>query len=379
MDRNPSAIQRLLAVMAQLRDPQTGCPWDLEQSFASIAPYTIEEAYEVADAIEQGDMQHLRDELGDLLLQVVFHAQIAKDAGLFDFNDVATGIADKMIRRHPHVFGDQKVAGADAQTPNWEAQKAAERDAEAAAAGRVASALDGVSLALPALLRAIKLQKRAARVGFDWPELAPVIAKIEEELTELKTEIAAATVKPEAIEDEMGDLLFACVNLARHLRRRRRVRGARGVRVVQIHHPLTPAQPSHASGNLGGQKEDPVAEGHRPHRDAHLVQIRQHLQLVVLHPPRPGLVQAAPNARPRVLQNVLPPTRRAREPATLLDGFQQRLAQRPRVPRHTHARIQRFHRSQKGVVSAVAVGRGRMHRVSGRVEGTKLHVHRAAL
>ena len=217
MDRNPSAIQRLLAVMSQLRDPQTGCPWDLEQSFASIAPYTIEEAYEVADAIEQGDMQHLRDELGDLLLQVVFHAQIAKDAGLFDFNDVAAGIADKMIRRHPHVFGDQKVAGADAQTRNWEAQKAAERDAEAAAAGRVASALDGVSLALPALLRAIKLQKRAARVGFDWPELAPVIAKIEEELTELKTEIAAATVKPEAIEDEMGDLLFACVNLARHL------------------------------------------------------------------------------------------------------------------------------------------------------------------
>ena len=217
MNLEKPAIDRLLAVMGRLRDPENGCPWDLEQSFASIAPYTIEEAYEVADAIEQGDMEHLRDELGDLLLQVVFHAKIAEDAGLFDFHDVAAGIAEKMIRRHPHVFGDQKISGATAQTLNWEAQKSAERAAAAASLGKSAGALEGVSLGLPAMMRAIKLQKRAARVGFDWDDLAPVMAKVVEEFDELKVEIAAEDRDAAAVEDEMGDLLFACVNLARHL------------------------------------------------------------------------------------------------------------------------------------------------------------------
>ena len=207
-------IERLLAIMAKLRDPKGGCPWDLEQSFRTIAPYTIEEAYEVADAIERGDMADLKDELGDLLLQVVFHAQIAQDAGAFDFAEVASGIADKMVRRHPHVFGDTKVADAEAQTVSWEAQKAAERAAKSGA--RPTGALDGVSLALPALMRADKLQRRAQRVGFDWPEPAQVLDKIEEEIGELRAELDRKD--PDRLEDEIGDLLFAVVNLARHLK-----------------------------------------------------------------------------------------------------------------------------------------------------------------
>jgi nucleoside triphosphate diphosphatase len=209
-------LPRLLEIMARLRDPEHGCPWDLEQSFASIAPYTIEEAYEVAEAAERGEPEALKDELGDLLLQVVFHARMAEEARQFAFNDVARGIADKMIRRHPHVFADVEVDGAAAQTVAWEAQKAEERRAKAAAAGHPESALDGVGLGLPALTRAEKLQKRAARVGFDWPSTPPVFDKIEEEIAELRAEIDGGGM-PERIADELGDLLFAVVNLARRL------------------------------------------------------------------------------------------------------------------------------------------------------------------
>ena len=208
-------IARLLAVMARLRDPDGGCPWDLEQSFETIAPYTIEEAYEVAEAITVGDRAALKDELGDLLLQVVYHARMAEEEGSFGFDDVAAAIAEKMIRRHPHVFGDATVADAEAQTGAWERQKAEERARKAAAEGRTASALEGVSAALPALMRSVKLQRRAARVGFDWPEIGPVLAKIEEEIGELREEVAAGDA--DRLEDEMGDVLFAVVNLARHL------------------------------------------------------------------------------------------------------------------------------------------------------------------
>ena len=211
-----SDLSRLLEIMAQLRDPEHGCPWDLEQSFCTIAPYTIEEAYEVAEAAERGEPEALKDELGDLLLQVVFHARMAEEARHFDFNDVARGIAEKMIRRHPHVFADAEVEGSTAQTLAWEAQKAEERRAKATAAGRPESALDGVGLGLPALTRAEKLQKRAARVGFDWPSTAPVFDKISEEIAELRAEIDQGAA-PERVADELGDLLFAVVNLARRL------------------------------------------------------------------------------------------------------------------------------------------------------------------
>lgn len=210
-------LARLLAIMARLRDPECGCPWDVAQDFRTIAPYTIEEAYEVADAIEKGDFPHLKDELGDLLFQVVFHARMAQEAGHFDFGDVATGIADKMIRRHPHVFADQAgIDDAEAQTVNWEAQKAAEREKLAESQGLRASALDGVTPGLPALTRAAKLQKRAARVGFDWPDAAHVVADVEGEFDELKAEMDAGSPH-DRLEDEMGDLLFTVVNLARHL------------------------------------------------------------------------------------------------------------------------------------------------------------------
>jgi len=209
-------LARLLDIMARLRDPEHGCPWDLEQSFATIAPYTIEEAYEVAEAAERGEPEALKDELGDLLLQVVFHARMAEEARQFDFNDVARAIADKMIRRHPHVFAEAQVEGAAAQTVAWEAQKAGERQAKAAAAGRTESALDGVGLGLPALTRADKLQKRAARVGFDWPAVEPIFDKIAEEIAELHTEIDHGAA-PERVADELGDLLFAVTNLARRL------------------------------------------------------------------------------------------------------------------------------------------------------------------
>jgi len=208
-----SGIERLLHVMARLRDPDGGCPWDLEQDFSSIAPYTIEEAYEVADAIERQDLDDLEGELGDLLLQVVYHAQMAKEAGRFDFETVAARIAEKMIRRHPHVFGAAEVPSAAAQSLAWEDAKAAER---AQKESGDPSILADVPVGLPALTRAAKLQRRAARVGFDWPTLAPVLAKLEEELGEVKAELAAAG-SHERLEGEVGDLLFAAVNLARHL------------------------------------------------------------------------------------------------------------------------------------------------------------------
>jgi MazG family protein len=207
---------RLVAIMAALRDPERGCPWDIEQDFDSIAPYTIEEAYEVAEAITARDFVGLKDELGDLLFQVVYHAQMADEAGHFEVRDVAAAIAEKMLRRHPHVFGDASIEDADAQTRAWEDQKAREREEKARAEGRVPSVLDGVSVAYPALMRAVKLQKRAVRVGFDWPDSAQVVDKIEEELGELRDELTDGAV-PDRIEDEMGDLLFSVVNLARYV------------------------------------------------------------------------------------------------------------------------------------------------------------------
>lgn len=205
-------MPRLIAIMQALRDPQTGCPWDIAQDFASIAPYTIEEAYEVADAIARADWQDLRGELGDLLLQVVFHAQIADDENLFKFNDVANAISDKMIARHPHVFGGESRNKTPAQqTLDWEAIKAAER-----AVRSQTGTLDGVAVGLPALLRAVKLQKRAARVGFDWPSTDQVLDKIIEEAAEL-TE-AANELTQTQVEEEFGDLLFVMANLARHMK-----------------------------------------------------------------------------------------------------------------------------------------------------------------
>lgn len=206
-------MDRLIAIMAWLRHPDHGCPWDRDQDFASIAPYTIEEAYEVADAIARRDMRDLRDELGDLLLQVVYHARMAQEAGAFAFADVAAAINRKMIDRHPHVFGSQSVRDAAAQTAAWEATKAIERAGKAKPGDSV---LDGVALALPALLRAEKLQKRAAGVGFDWGAPGPVIDKIEEEIDELRAEVAAGA-PADRLTDEIGDVLFAVANLARHL------------------------------------------------------------------------------------------------------------------------------------------------------------------
>jgi ATP diphosphatase len=205
-------LRALLDIMARLRDPVSGCAWDVEQSHASIAPYAIEEAYEVAEAIEAGDTAALRDELGDLLLQVVFHSQMAAEAGTFTFADVADGIATKLIRRHPHIFADAAQRDARGQTIAWEAQKAEERAAKRRAA---VSALDGVAVTLPALTRAQKLSARAARVGFDWPHLADLFAKLDEEVAELQAEIPRAD--PERLADEMGDLLFVMANLCRKL------------------------------------------------------------------------------------------------------------------------------------------------------------------
>lgn len=208
-------IDRLLSLMASLRDPDGGCPWDLKQDFSTIAPYTIEEAYEVAEAIDRGDMDDLRDELGDLLLQVVFHAQMASEHGLFGFEDVARAITDKMVRRHPHVFGDATADGADAVLTNWEAIKQGER----AAKGEVdTSALAGISAGLPEWLKAVKLQSRAARTGFDWPDPAPVLEKLIEETEEVRAEFMRGTVDDnhDALEEEIGDLLFVAANLARH-------------------------------------------------------------------------------------------------------------------------------------------------------------------
>jgi MazG family protein len=206
------AIFRLVEIMARLRDPQTGCAWDREQTFATIAPYTVEEAYEVADAVERNDLHDLKDELGDLLLQVVFHARMAEELGAFDFEDVASAISDKMIRRHPHVFADASFASLAEQSAAWETIKAEER---AAKRGGTAGVLDDVPAGLPALLRAVKLTKRAGRVGFDWPGPAAVLDKLREEVIELEAEIE--TGDREALRDELGDLLFVCANLARKL------------------------------------------------------------------------------------------------------------------------------------------------------------------
>ncbi len=206
-------ISKLLEVMAALRDDNTGCPWDRQQDFATIAPYTIEEAYEVADAIHRHDIDGLRDELGDLLFQIVFHARIAEEQNVFDFADVAAGITQKMIRRHPHVFGSKAERDAGAQPGSWEQIKAAERQTSNAAGDQ--SALAGVAAALPALKRAQKLGERAAAVGFDWPDTAGVRRKIDEEMSELSA--AECSGMQGAMEEELGDLLFSVVNLARHL------------------------------------------------------------------------------------------------------------------------------------------------------------------
>ena len=207
-------IQRILDIMAALRTPETGCPWDLQQDFASIAPYTIEEAYEVTDAIERDDMDDLKDELGDLLLQVVFHARIAEEAELFDFADVVDAISDKMTRRHPHVFGNVQADTSDTVRQNWEEIKAAEKAAKGKGSADD-SLLADVPSTLPALTRAVKLQKRAARIGFDWNEAEPIFAKLEEEIGELREAMSRADAAD--IEDEYGDVLFVVANLARHL------------------------------------------------------------------------------------------------------------------------------------------------------------------
>ena len=208
-------LLRILDIMRALRDPETGCPWDIEQTFTSIAPYTIEEAYEVADAIETGDMATLKDELGDLLLQVVFHAQMAEEIGQFNFFDVAAEISDKMERRHPHVFGSPESIGTDKVKSNWEDIKARERAEKSA--NQETSLLDDVPAALPGLSRAVKLQRRAARVGFDWSEAAPIFAKLDEEIEELRHEMRDQSADKSRLEDELGDILFVIANLARHL------------------------------------------------------------------------------------------------------------------------------------------------------------------
>jgi len=210
-------ISRLIEIMAALRDPDTGCPWDQQQTFATIAPYTIEEAYEVADAIGRSDLEHLKDELGDLLLQVVYHARMAEEQGAFAFGDVVEAVTTKMIRRHPHVFGSDAERAAGVTAGFWDRAKAAEK-----AGAERRGILDDVPVTLPALTRAIKLQNKAAKVGFDWPSLAPVFAKLEEEIAELHDAIAkngSKTSAPDSdIEEEFGDLLFVVANVARHLK-----------------------------------------------------------------------------------------------------------------------------------------------------------------
>jgi len=207
---NTDGIEGLLDVMRRLRDPETGCPWDKDQTFATIAPYTIEESYEVADAIQRNDMRDLKEELGDLLFQVVFHARIAEEMGLFDFNDVAAGMSEKLIRRHPHVFGNAGDRTAEEQNAAWEVIKAEERKAK-----EKHGLLDDVPVGLPALTRAAKLTKRAARVGFDWPSTQEVLDKLDEETQELKVEIAKGDMRKS--HEELGDILFVLANLARKL------------------------------------------------------------------------------------------------------------------------------------------------------------------
>lgn len=217
----PTDIHRILAIMARLRDPQGGCPWDRKQTFATIAPYTVEEAYEVADAIDRNDLDDLKDELGDLLFQVVFHARMAEEQGAFAFGDVVAAISDKMERRHPHVFAGMSIADSDALNAMWDAEKKKERLAKLGAEADD-SALAGIASGLPEWQRALKLQKKAATVGFDWPGPAPVIDKLKEELEEVRVEFEARAATPgdpavqDRLEEELGDLLFVAANLARH-------------------------------------------------------------------------------------------------------------------------------------------------------------------
>lgn len=215
-------IARLIEIMAALRTPKTGCPWDLEQTFETIAPYTIEEAYEVADAIARNDLTHLKDELGDLLLQVVYHSRMAEEQGAFAFGDVVEAVTSKMIRRHPHVFGDETARAAGAPKGFWDDIKAKEKAAKPA--GSKTSLLDDVPVGLPGLTRAIKLQNKAAKVGFDWPDIAPVFAKFQEEIKEFEAVASPADPRGEndqrnraRIEEEFGDMLFVMANIARHL------------------------------------------------------------------------------------------------------------------------------------------------------------------
>lgn len=215
MTPKPHSLADLLELMRRLRDPQSGCPWDLKQTFSSLAPYTLEEAYEVVDSIERQDLAGLKGELGDLLLQVVFHSQLASEQGQFTMQDVINTLSEKLIRRHPHVFAGAEFADTAAVNANWEAEKAKERQQKDAAA---TSVLDDIPLALPALSRAYKIQKRCATVGFDWPTLAPVVDKVREEIDEVLAEVHAPIREPERIADELGDLLFATVNLVRHLK-----------------------------------------------------------------------------------------------------------------------------------------------------------------
>ena len=228
MSQPVAPLQRLLAIMAQLRDPEHGCPWDLRQDFASIVPHTIEEAYEVADAIAQGDPAAIQDELGDLLFQVVFYAQLGREQGWFGFDEIASGVADKLVRRHPHVFADVKMKDEQAVKAQWEHIKQTERDAKRSQ-NKVAteSVFDGVPSNLPGLLHALKLQKRCANVGFDWDHIEDVLAKVREEADEVEAELklpvnpadeGASQVDIAKVEEEIGDLLFAVVNLSRHLR-----------------------------------------------------------------------------------------------------------------------------------------------------------------
>ena len=255
LPREPMA--RLLAVMAWLRDRRHGCPWDIDQTFRTIAPYTIEEAYEVADAIERDDLPALKEELGDLLLQVVYHSQMASETGAFGFTEVAAAVADKMVDRHPHVFGDATIDTAEAQTVSWEARKAAER---AAAKGKEpAGTLDGVARALPALLRAEKIQKRAARVGFDWKRTGPVIDKIEEELGELRAELAAGTVDQDAPHRRAG---------RRPVRRRQprpplqgRPRGGAARHQRQVRAPLPPYREAPGRDRPQARRSHPRGDG----------------------------------------------------------------------------------------------------------------------
>ncbi|MDP9196592.1 MAG: nucleoside triphosphate pyrophosphohydrolase [Pseudomonadota bacterium] len=207
-------IHHLLGIMARLRTPGTGCPWDLEQDFSTIAPYTLEEAYEVVDAIDRNSPEDLREELGDLLFQVVFHARMAEEKGWFSFADVAQAITDKLVRRHPGIFGQDQVTTSEEQKEKWEEQKAAEK----ARKGGSGKTLDGVPLALPALTRAVKLQEKSARVGFEWRDISGIFAKLDEEIAELKEEVRKDAPPPDALSEEIGDILFVVSNIARNLK-----------------------------------------------------------------------------------------------------------------------------------------------------------------